>query len=168
MLTPPSGVVDTVVQICASILGREGWSPVLTVIAICITIQSMLASCKVGISSIIGTSYLLLQYHRRKNRQPPMSVYVSGLTERVYPRPSDNDRYVPRAPENPKKVSIFLIVSLRHAYHVAQARFHYHGMCCRNATQGGTNVSDTSIKMTSTDIGSFSLLNRNADCFNSV
>jgi len=60
-------------HICASILGREGWSPVLTVIAICITIQSMLASCK--------------------KKEPP----------------SDNDRYVPRAPENPKK-----------------ARFHYH------------------------------------------
>jgi len=32
-------------HICASILGTE-WSPVLSVIAVCITIQSMLASCK--------------------------------------------------------------------------------------------------------------------------
>ena len=33
-------------KICASILGNE-WSPVLSVIAVCVTIQSMLASCKV-------------------------------------------------------------------------------------------------------------------------
>ncbi|KIY45279.1 UBC-like protein [Fistulina hepatica ATCC 64428] len=33
-------------HICASILGTE-WSPVLTVTAVCVTIQSMLASCKV-------------------------------------------------------------------------------------------------------------------------
>ncbi|KAJ7771963.1 ubiquitin-conjugating enzyme/RWD-like protein [Mycena maculata] len=32
-------------HICASILGNE-WSPVLSVIAVCVTIQSMLASCK--------------------------------------------------------------------------------------------------------------------------
>ncbi|KAI0252678.1 ubiquitin-conjugating enzyme/RWD-like protein, partial [Lactifluus subvellereus] len=33
-------------HICASILGDD-WSPTLSVMAICITIQSMLASCKV-------------------------------------------------------------------------------------------------------------------------
>ncbi|TDL28953.1 UBC-like protein [Rickenella mellea] len=32
-------------HICASILG-EGWSPVLSVPAVCVTLQSMLASCK--------------------------------------------------------------------------------------------------------------------------
>ncbi|KAF7319736.1 UBIQUITIN-CONJUGAT-2 domain-containing protein [Mycena kentingensis (nom. inval.)] len=32
-------------HICASILGTE-WSPVLSVVSVCITIQSMLASCK--------------------------------------------------------------------------------------------------------------------------
>jgi len=32
-------------HICASILGHE-WSPVLNVAAVCITLQSMLASCK--------------------------------------------------------------------------------------------------------------------------
>jgi len=32
-------------HICASILGNE-WSPVLSVISICVTMQSMLASCK--------------------------------------------------------------------------------------------------------------------------
>ncbi|PSR72674.1 hypothetical protein PHLCEN_2v11463, partial [Hermanssonia centrifuga] len=32
-------------HICASILGSD-WSPVLTVSAVCITLQSMLASCK--------------------------------------------------------------------------------------------------------------------------
>ena len=60
VLTPPPWVsLTSVAQICASILGREGWSPVLTVIAICITIQSMLASCKVGTSSTRGTPHLL-------------------------------------------------------------------------------------------------------------
>lgn len=53
-------------HICASILGNE-WSPVLSVIAVCVTLQSMLASCK------------------KKER------------------PTDNDRYVRNAPENPKK-----------------------------------------------------------------
>ncbi|KIM51489.1 hypothetical protein SCLCIDRAFT_143193 [Scleroderma citrinum Foug A] len=33
-------------HICASILGTE-WSPVLSVSAVCVTLQSMLASCKV-------------------------------------------------------------------------------------------------------------------------
>ncbi|EGN94083.1 hypothetical protein SERLA73DRAFT_144522 [Serpula lacrymans var. lacrymans S7.3] len=33
-------------HICASILGNE-WSPVLSVSAVCVTLQSMLASCKV-------------------------------------------------------------------------------------------------------------------------
>ncbi|KAF8508753.1 ubiquitin-conjugating enzyme/RWD-like protein [Gautieria morchelliformis] len=32
-------------HICASILGHE-WSPVLSVASVCITLQSMLASCK--------------------------------------------------------------------------------------------------------------------------
>ncbi|KAF9263111.1 UBC-like protein [Marasmius fiardii PR-910] len=32
-------------HICASILGNE-WSPVLSVIAVCVTLQSMLASCR--------------------------------------------------------------------------------------------------------------------------
>ncbi|KAI0353156.1 UBC-like protein [Trametes cingulata] len=53
-------------HICASILGNE-WSPVLSVVSVCVTIQSMLASCK-------------------KKERPP-----------------DNDRYVARAPDNPKK-----------------------------------------------------------------
>ncbi|KAF8976311.1 ubiquitin-conjugating enzyme/RWD-like protein [Cyathus striatus] len=33
-------------HICASILGNE-WSPVLSVVAVCVTLQSMLASCKI-------------------------------------------------------------------------------------------------------------------------
>ncbi|TCD67458.1 hypothetical protein EIP91_012375 [Steccherinum ochraceum] len=33
-------------HICASILGSEGWSPVLSVISVCITLQSMLAFAK--------------------------------------------------------------------------------------------------------------------------
>ncbi|KIK21068.1 hypothetical protein PISMIDRAFT_681782 [Pisolithus microcarpus 441] len=35
-------------HICASILGTE-WSPVLSVSAVCVTLQSMLASCKVRV-----------------------------------------------------------------------------------------------------------------------
>jgi ubiquitin-conjugating enzyme E2 W len=78
-LPPPVVLLTSVAQICASILGREGWSPVLTVIAICITIQSMLASCKVRTSTVRGTPHLLLWCHRRKNRQPPVSVHVPGF-----------------------------------------------------------------------------------------
>ncbi|KIM84709.1 hypothetical protein PILCRDRAFT_818323 [Piloderma croceum F 1598] len=53
-------------HICASILGTD-WSPVLSVVSVCVTLQSMLASCK-------------------KKERPP-----------------DNDQYVSRAPDNPKK-----------------------------------------------------------------
>lgn len=42
------------VQICASILGHE-WSPVLGVASVCITLQSMLASCKVRRSSSLSS-----------------------------------------------------------------------------------------------------------------
>ncbi|KAK0245448.1 ubiquitin-conjugating enzyme/RWD-like protein [Armillaria nabsnona] len=38
-------LIEYSAQICASILGNE-WSPVLSVIAVCVTLQSMLASCK--------------------------------------------------------------------------------------------------------------------------
>ncbi|KAI0369956.1 UBC-like protein, partial [Pilatotrama ljubarskyi] len=57
-------------HICASILGSE-WSPVLSVISVCVTIQSMLASCKGDAPNLDS--------------------------------PPDNDRYVARAPDNPKK-----------------------------------------------------------------
>ncbi|KAG6918692.1 hypothetical protein DXG01_012510 [Tephrocybe rancida] len=39
------GHTSPIHPICASILGNE-WSPVLSVVAVCVTIQSMLASCK--------------------------------------------------------------------------------------------------------------------------
>ena len=42
-------IIDVLIQICASILGNE-WSPVLSVVAVCVTLQSMLASCKVRYS----------------------------------------------------------------------------------------------------------------------
>ncbi|KIP04064.1 hypothetical protein PHLGIDRAFT_110093 [Phlebiopsis gigantea 11061_1 CR5-6] len=45
-------------HICASILGNE-WSPVLTVAAVCITLQSMLASCKVSCSPPDDQRYVL-------------------------------------------------------------------------------------------------------------
>lgn len=48
---PPCGALKLISsshnQICASILGNE-WSPVLSVIAVCVTMQSMLASCRVS------------------------------------------------------------------------------------------------------------------------
>lgn len=47
------------VQICASILGSE-WSPVLSVVSVCVTIQSMLASCKVRSSHGQGHTALLM------------------------------------------------------------------------------------------------------------
>ncbi|GBE78648.1 UBC-like protein [Sparassis latifolia] len=49
-------------HICASILGNE-WSPVLSVIAVCVTLQSMLASCK------------------KKERPPDNDRYVSHAPE---------------------------------------------------------------------------------------
>ncbi|KAI0762388.1 UBC-like protein [Fomes fomentarius] len=49
-------------HICASILGSE-WSPVLSVISVCVTIQSMLASCK------------------KKERPPDNDRYVSHAPE---------------------------------------------------------------------------------------
>ncbi|KAI0043876.1 UBC-like protein [Auriscalpium vulgare] len=45
MRAPVHPHVYTNGHICASILG-EDWSPTLSVISVCITIQSMLASCK--------------------------------------------------------------------------------------------------------------------------
>ncbi|KAI0641166.1 UBC-like protein [Trametes meyenii] len=49
-------------HICASILGSE-WSPVLSVVSVCVTIQSMLASCK------------------KKERPPDNDRYVSHAPE---------------------------------------------------------------------------------------
>ncbi|KAI0770978.1 UBC-like protein [Trametes elegans] len=49
-------------HICASILGNE-WSPVLSVVSVCVTIQSMLASCK------------------KKERPPDNDRYVSHAPE---------------------------------------------------------------------------------------
>ena len=49
---PPLVHISDSSQICASILGTE-WSPVLSVSAVCVTLQSMLASCKVTSATII-------------------------------------------------------------------------------------------------------------------
>jgi len=58
-------------QICASILGNE-WSPVLSVVAVCVTLQSMLASCKVHVPSSPATkgfsSLNLLAFRKRNGR----------------------------------------------------------------------------------------------------
>jgi hypothetical protein len=72
--------------------------------AICITIQSMLASCKVRIGRC---HYLLLTFYfyRKRNCEHPDPPQIScpGLT--IY-RPEGNDDYVRTAPDNPKKVSM--------------------------------------------------------------
>ncbi|KAF4584526.1 hypothetical protein EYR40_004520 [Pleurotus pulmonarius] len=74
--------------ICASILGNE-WSPVLSVVAVCVTLQSMLASCKVPCDT-----FMLLSVS---------NGFVCGGLLQKKERPVDNDRYVRTAPENPKK-----------------------------------------------------------------
>ncbi|KAI5120212.1 hypothetical protein M0805_000027 [Coniferiporia weirii] len=68
-------------HICANILG-DGWSPVLSVTAVCISLQSMLASCR---------------------RQSSPLELTADRGERPSPRPEGNDRYVMFAPEDPKK-----------------------------------------------------------------
>lgn len=81
-------------HICANILGDE-WSPVLSVEAILITLQSMLASCKASIPPLIRPSVAALQMHSALN----------VLTRHVQKKelPPGNDRYVRTAPSNPKK-----------------------------------------------------------------
>ncbi|PPQ98904.1 hypothetical protein CVT24_003535 [Panaeolus cyanescens] len=76
-------------HICASILGNE-WSPVLNVVAVCVTLQSMLASCKVGHS--------LSVYMSSRPKWLTLVLFNPLLTS-----PVDNDRYVRTAPDNPKK-----------------------------------------------------------------
>ena len=165
---PARASLILVAQICASILGREGWSPVLTVVAICITIQSMLASCKVGTPTVNKIKIPLTSPVSQKKEPSASRVCLCIWPDQAcaYPRPSDNDRYVPRAPENPKKVSTFLLVSPQSTHHIVQARFHYHGTSGRNTTQCTANLPAASIKTMSTDTGLCSLLFHNADHLN--
>jgi|ERR1700722_7818694 len=90
-------------QICASILGNE-WSPVLSVVAVCVTLQSMLASCKVN-HDLIPHPYFTHFIYRRKNGTHDQYVIPAPSVILVF-RPQDNDRYVRYAPDNPKKVSV--------------------------------------------------------------
>ena len=64
------------IQICASILGNE-WSPVLSVISVCVTLQSMLASCKVRWThvSFRATSWLFSICRRRNGESRPDHLY---------------------------------------------------------------------------------------------
>ncbi|CAK5280010.1 unnamed protein product [Mycena citricolor] len=84
-------------HICASILGSE-WSPVLSVVAVCITLQSMLASCK---------KKELCEYHI-------LSILLLS-SDLMLCSPVDNARYIRHAPDNPKKTQF--------EYHGAQAFF---------------------------------------------
>ena len=104
-------MIDILMQICASILGNE-WSPVLSVVAVCVTLQSMLASCKVRRCCPSDWPPPLFTDHiyrlsRRKNGWC-LKVIFCDLMKLIYHvvllRPTDNDRYVRNAPENPKKV----------------------------------------------------------------
>ena len=70
-------------------------------------------------------------------------MYPAWLN-RVHPRPSDNDRYVPRAPENPKKVRVSPYPEQVYAHKVIQARFHYHGTCL-GTIQNAANFAGTFI-----------------------
>ncbi|KAG8736898.1 hypothetical protein FRC10_008769 [Ceratobasidium sp. 414] len=71
-------------HICASILGNE-WSPVLNTSAVCITLQSMLASCK------------------KKERSVAFTTDSCIASFCASHRPADNDRYVRSAPLSPKQ-----------------------------------------------------------------
>lgn len=67
------------VQICASILGNE-WSPVLSVTAVCVTLQSMLASCKVYAKFLSLVVVLMsLFFHRRKNGKKSRITALRGF-----------------------------------------------------------------------------------------
>ncbi|EOQ98957.1 Ubiquitin-conjugating enzyme E2 W [Wallemia ichthyophaga EXF-994] len=68
-------------HICASILS-DGWSPVLNVSAVCLTIQSSMS---------------------HEFTQPSLSSHSVLTSCKSKQLPPDNDRYVARAPENPKK-----------------------------------------------------------------
>ena len=105
-LQRPSLIADTwSSQICASILGSE-WSPVLSVTAVCITLQSMLASCKVR-----PYSYASMKFHLHTHSatgEETVVIRYLFVQELVIDDPSisppDNDHYVLHAPDNPKKV----------------------------------------------------------------
>ena len=93
-------------QICASILGNE-WSPVLTVNAVCLTLQSMLASCKVRLLfPSMQDSFLTRVACQRKERSvlPMLAPCLSDPEN----RPPDNDRYVSYAPSDPRKARLSL------------------------------------------------------------
>lgn len=76
-------------QICANILG-DGWSPVLSVTAVCITLQSMLASCTVSAPSSLPI-YLL--YSTRHSGNGVMSYHYAQLSL-VFPFASTQDRCI--------------------------------------------------------------------------
>lgn len=88
-------------HICASILGRceraciaktpgPEWSPVLNAVSVCITMQSMLASCKKKEWCVYAAG------PPRRRLFPPVPPQLTPS------RPKGNDSYVARAPANPK------------------------------------------------------------------
>jgi ubiquitin-conjugating enzyme E2 W len=82
--------------------GNE-WSPVLNAVAVCITMQSMLASNKKKERWVAahGTAILIItMIISVKPARPPVPVLHPALTDLA--RPQGNDRYVRTAPSNPK------------------------------------------------------------------
>ena len=109
-MTVASFMIDILMQICASILGNE-WSPVLSVVAVCVTLQSMLASCKVrcccppiGLHHCLQITYTVSPEERTVGVEGLIPLSMKLIYDVVLLRPTDNDRYVRNAPENPKKV----------------------------------------------------------------
>lgn len=70
----PSPVLTYSRHICASILGNE-WSPVLSVVAVCVTLQSMLASSKVRPHLLQSSSSVSLSHSAKRK--------VRALTHRL-------------------------------------------------------------------------------------
>ncbi|KIM21990.1 hypothetical protein M408DRAFT_297417 [Serendipita vermifera MAFF 305830] len=66
-------------HICASILGSD-WSPVLTVATVCITLQSMLASCKKKERPVDNDRYVLTAPDNPKKASHPDAFPTLTLT----------------------------------------------------------------------------------------
>lgn len=81
----------------------------LSVIAVCVTLQSMLASCKVRSLSVLIVLVLCANapswIAEEREVAQFVSIQMSGIAyASMRDRPQDDARYVRTAPENPKRV----------------------------------------------------------------